>query len=84
MKFIEFTTTEDTLVLINPNNIDCLMVKGSQELLFDNKGNLHRLKKGEYARIKKELDNQSSNNALQSLAENGLFIRLPMPLMGRY
>lgn len=89
MDFIEFENHDGTIILLNINKISHFTKEFQKEKIWINedKDTYFLLKTGEYDRIKKELElrsksQQTSNDSLSKLLENGIAIRLPGPRYG--
>jgi len=82
--FIELETKQGRLILVDVSRITHL---SSDERLYTSFMPYVELKNGEYDRLKNELESrfksqQSSNDSLSKILENGIAIRLPGPRYG--
>lgn len=87
MDFIEFEDYKGKLILIEVSRITHLSSDNGDERLYTTFMTYIEMKTGEYDRLKNELDlrsksQQTSNDSVSKLLENGISIRLPGPRYG--
>lgn len=87
MDFIEFEIKNGTKINVNLSAIQHISKNEKYERVWVDNNTWFEMKIGEYDRIKEELElrsksQQTSNDSLSKLLENGIAIRLPGPRYG--